>query len=379
MPELVWDKVGDRVYETGLDKGVLYLPDGSGVPWNGLTSIIEQFDKESSPVYYDGMKISDLVVLGDFEASMKAVTYPDEFIELEGLASPNRGTFFGDQPPQTFGLCYRTQVGNDLEGDIAGYKIHIIYNVTAIPSEKTYSSITADPSLVEFEWNITAVPEEVPGFRPTAHIIIDSRDVDPWLLEDLLAMLYGSDISSAVLIPMPELAAFIINWCRVKIIDNGDGTWTAVSSRDGFINVNVDVSQIQIINLGNGMWSASTDQDGLIVMLDSDTFEIRTSNANFLNPTTYRITDISVLDALFTIIKVNAVYLDDVTYEISSTCHVNDVPQIKIIDLDNGLWRAETDQDNLIVMIDADTFEIRNATVEFLNSTTYRISDTIDN
>ncbi len=102
MPGLVWDQVGDRVYETGLDKGVLYLPDGSAVPWNGLTSIIEKFDKESSPIYYDGMKIADLVVLGDFSASMKAVTYPDEFVELEGLVSPKRGTVFGDQRPQTF-------------------------------------------------------------------------------------------------------------------------------------------------------------------------------------------------------------------------------------------------------------------------------------
>ncbi len=109
---MVWDRVGDRVYETGLDKGVLYLPDGSAVPWNGLTAIIEQFNKESSSVYYDGMKISDLVVLGEFAASMKAVTYPDEFVELEGLGSPRGGLFFGDQRPQTFGLCYRTQIGN---------------------------------------------------------------------------------------------------------------------------------------------------------------------------------------------------------------------------------------------------------------------------
>ncbi len=322
MPGIVWDKVGDRVYETGLDKGVLYLPDGSAVPWNGLTSIIEQFDKESSPVYYDGMKINDLVVLGDFAASMKAVTYPDEFLELEGLASLRKGLFIGDQRPQTFGLCYRTQIGNDLEGDVSGYKIHIIYNVTAIPREKTYASITADPALVEFEWDITAVPEELPGFRPTAHIILDSRDFDPWLLEDLEEMFYGNSLATAALIPMPDLIIYINEWYRVKIIDNGDGTWTAISDRDGFINFG--------------------------------------------------------LDNYFEIVGINAIYLDDVMFEISDTTDIGEVPQIKIIDIGDGTWSAVTDHNSLIVMTGAYEAEIRNAKVVWVSPTTYRISDTTD-
>jgi len=321
MPSLIWDRVGTRVYETGLDRGVLYLPDGSAVPWNGLTSVIEKFDKDSSPVYYDGMKINDLVVLGDFSASMKAVTYPDEFTELEGLGKRRRGLFYGDQPPQSFGLCYRTQVGNDLEGDVSGYKIHIIYNVTAFPSDKTYASLTADPSLVEFEWRITAVPEEVPGFRPTAHVILDSRDFDPWLLEELEAMLYGDTASIAALIPMPALITYINDWYRVKIIDHGDGTWSAISDRDGFISIDVATS-------------------------------------------------------LFTIVQINAVYLDDVTYQISDTVDVADVPEIHILDNGDGTWTATTGQDNLIVMISATEFEIRNANADFLNSELYRITDT---
>ncbi len=323
MPELVWDKVGDRVYETGLDKGVLYLPDGSAVPWNGLTAIIEQFDKEVIPIYYDGMKIHELVVLGDFKASMKAVTYPDEFIELEGLGSLKRGTFFGDQRPQSFGLCYRTQVGNDLAGDVAGYKIHIVYNVTAIPSDKTYTSITADPSLVEFEWNITAVPEEIPGLRPTAHIIIDSRDVDPWLLEELEDILYGTTVKSAILLPMSELAARINNFCRVKVVDHGDGTWSAIADRSGFIS----------LDFGQG---------------------------------------------LFTIAMINAVYLNETTFMLSDTCDARDVPQIKITDNNDGTWTAMTDQDNLIVVTNGSEFEIRNANAQYVTPDSYTITDTVE-
>lgn len=322
MPVIVWDQVGDRTYETGLDRGVLYLPDGTAVPWNGLTSIIEKFDKETSSVYYEGMKISDLVSLGDFSASMKAVTYPEEFTEIEGMAPIKTGLFLSDQPTKAFGLCYRTQIGNDLEGDSAGYKIHILYNVTAIPTDKTYASLSNSPSLVEFEWDIYAVPEEVPGFRPTAHIVINSLDIDPWLLEELEEKLYGSSFAAASLIPMPDLITFISEWYRVKIIDNGDGTWTAVSSREGFIS------------------------------LDSAT-------------------------QLFTIIHVNAVYLDDVTYQISDTSDLRDVPIIKIVDNGNGTWTATTEQDNLII-ITGNNFEIRNATVELIGPDSYNLSDTVD-
>lgn len=321
MPELVWDRVGERVYETGLDRGVLYLPDGSAVPWNGLTSVIEQFDNKSSPVYYDGMKINDLVTLGDFSASMKAVTYPDEFIELEGLKPAKQGLFYADQMPQSFGLSYRTQVGNDLDGEVAGYKIHILYNVTAIPSDKTYATTSSDPSIVEFEWDITAVPEEVPGFRPTAHVVIDTREIDPWLLEELLVILYGNTAANASLIPMDELVTLIVEWFRVQILDNGDGSWTAIAESDGFISV-----------VGNE----------------------------------------------FEITGVNAIYTNDYTYILSDTSNVADVPQIKINDNGNGTWTAATDHDALIVVIDPDTVEIRNANINVLNSTTYQISDTTD-
>lgn len=320
MPELVWDKVGDRAFESGLDKGVLYLPDGSAVPWNGLTSIIESFNKDSSPVYYDGMKINDLITLGEFSATMKAVTYPHEFVELEGLASMRRGVFATDQRPKSFGLCYRTQVGNDLDGEVVGYKIHLLYNVIAVPTPKTYASVTASPSLVEFEWQISAVPEEVPGFLPTAHFVIDTTNIDPWLLEDIEQILYGNSNALAVLLPLSELAAFINNWYRVEIIDNGDGTWTAITTREGFIGFGPDES--------------------------------------------------------FIIDHVKAIYLTDDTFQVSSTRDETDVPQISIQDNGDGTWSATVDNDLLISDNGDGTIDIRNATIVVINSISYQISNT---
>lgn len=320
MVKLVWDTPGDRVFESGLDRGVLFLPDGSAVPWNGLTAVIEHFDKSASPAYYDGMKIQDMLVLGDFSATMKAVTYPDEFVPLEGVDELRRGLFLSDQVPLTFGLCYRTMVGDDLAGADEAYKIHLLYNVTAMPSDKTYASVSDQPSLVEFEWAITAVPEDIPGFRPTAHIVLDSRNLDPWLLEDLEAMFYGTSVADAILLPMPDMFEFLNTWYRIKIVDNGDGTWTATSIRDGVIEV---------------------------------------SDSGY-----------------FSIVGANALYLDDVTYVISDTTDVSQVPQIEITDVYDGTWTASTEQDNLVTMLDADTFEIKNANVVWIDADTYQITDT---
>lgn len=321
MPVIVWDKTADRKYESGLDRGVLYLPNGAAVPWNGLVSIIESFDRETSPVYFDGMKISDLVTMGSFSASMTAVTYPDEFLELEGHAELRPGMLFGDQPPQSFGLCYRTKVGNPNSDEIH-YKLHILYNLVAIPSDKAYASVSDDPSLVEFEWEITAVPEEVPGFRPTAHIIIDSSKFDPWLLSDLEERLYGSDREEAALLPMPMLVQFIEEWARVRIIDHGDGTWSAVTDREGFI-----------------FFPESTN-------------------------------------TLFQLVRVNARFIDDDTYEISDTVDITDVPQLELIDNGNGTWTAMTSNDNVIVMTSETEFEIRNVHAIFQSDEIYRITDT---
>jgi hypothetical protein len=318
---LVWDKVGERNYETGLDKGVLYLPDGSAVVWNGLTSIVEHFNKETSPVYFDGMKINELVTLGDFSATMKAVTYPDEFSELEGLGQTKHGLFYGDQPPKAFGLCYRTQIGNDLEGENVGYKIHILYNVFAMPSDKTYATASSDPSLVEFEWEINAVPEEVDGFRPTAHIIINTKEIDPILLTELESILYGTTLADASLIPMAELVDIIAAFFRVEITDNGDGTWEAYS-----------------------------EIPGLVEFTSLDAFEI---------------------------VGVNAWYLDDFTYEVESTTSKAEVPLIKVYGVGDGTWTAHSEEDSLIVENESEHLAtIYDATIDQVDDVTFQIYDT---
>jgi hypothetical protein len=320
MAELVWDKVGDRTYESGLDRGVLYLPDGSAVPWNGLTSIIEDFNIDSAPVYYDGMKISDLVTLGEFAATMKAITYPDEFLELEHLGELRHGLYVSDQKPQTFGLCYRTQVGNDVDGDAEGYKIHILYNVLAVPNNKAYETLSDKTNPSEFEWKITAVPEEVPGFRPTAHLVLDTRKVDPLLLAVIEHDLYGDTFSTAVLLPMQDLVEYITQWFRVQITDNGNGTWTATANVDGLIEFG--------------------------------------------------------LDGLFDILHVNAVYLNGYTFIISDTRDAYDVPLIKIFNIGDGTWSANADADGLIELVEDGLVQINNANITFLTEDTYEIFNT---
>jgi hypothetical protein len=321
MPSLVWDKTGDKIYETGLDKGVLYLPDGTAVPWNGLTSVIESFDKETSPVYYDGMKINDLVSLGDFSATMKALTYPEEFSELEGLGKKRAGLFLADQIPKVFCLSYRTLIGNDIVGDTAGYKIHILYNVTAIPNDKEYATLSGDPTLAEFEWHLTAVPEEIPGFRPTAHIIINSRDVDSYLLQGLEEMLYGSTTAEAGLVSMEDLIAFINESYLIKIIDNGDGTWSAV-----------------------------TLHPELLHFLTSDLVEI---------------------------LQANAVYLDAYTFIISDAADLSEIPTILIYDNLDGTWTATTTQTGIINIDPDGSFEILNANAIFIGPDSYRITNSV--
>jgi hypothetical protein len=234
MAALVWDEVGSRTYETGVDRGVLYLPEGGAVPWNGLAEVVEKHDGESTPVYFDGSKINDLIAVGSFLGTVKAITYPDEMTELEGMAKVTDGIFLGHQRPKLFGLCWRTRVANDLEED-AGYKLHLLYNVGAVPSDKTYSTVADSPSPADFEWNITAVPEEAPGFKPTAYVVLDSRAVNPDLLAEYEHILYGSESTIPAMIPLIDFVNSLYYGYKWKIIDNGDGTFTAITPIEGLL------------------------------------------------------------------------------------------------------------------------------------------------
>ena len=197
--KLVWDKTGEHYYETGVKNGVLYPMSASGtypkgVAWNGLTAITESpSGAEATALYADDIKYLNLMSNEEFGATIEAYTYPDEFAECDGSASLTEGVYIGQQARKTFGLCYRTTLGNDSKGNDYGYKLHIIYGAMASPSEKAYSTINDSPDAITFSWELSTTPVAVANFKPTASLTIDSTKVDPQKLSTLEEILYGKD------------------------------------------------------------------------------------------------------------------------------------------------------------------------------------------
>lgn len=201
MAKLVWDKTGERFYETGVKQGVLYIPTegvySKGVAWNGLTAVTESpSGAEATALYADDIKYLNLLSTEEFGATIEAYTYPDEFAVCDGSAELTKGVTIGQQKRSTFGLCYKTTIGNDTDGNDHGYKLHIIYGALATPSEKAYSTINDSPDAVTFSWEITTTPVNVAGQKPTASLVIDSTKADKTKLEALEAILYGKDPTS---------------------------------------------------------------------------------------------------------------------------------------------------------------------------------------
>lgn len=325
MSRIAWDQIGKRWYEIGLDRGVLYLPDRSGVPWNGLTSV----DEDNSAVqvtsyWFEGVKYLDTRTSNDYSATLKALTYPKEFYPFDGIEQYASRMYLADQPvPDYFGLSYRTRIGTDNDENF-GYKIHLLYNLTAAPETKTYATLTGGATTPsELSWKITGVPEHAPGFRHTAHVIIDTTEINPFLVRDIENLLYGTDAVYSIpegtdiidggtpststtatgpatldggsaasagagttdggtpftggvtnpdlitpekaprLPPLAELMSMLESWTLVEITDNGDGTWTA-EAPDELITVNPD-----------------------------GTFEIRQANATYLDADRFVITTAS--------------------------------------------------------------------------------------
>lgn len=209
MALLVWDQVADRLYETGISKGVLYEPDGNGVVWNGLTSVEEDDNNEVEPVYFDGVKIDDVVTIGDFSGTLRAFTYPDEFLVYEGTIQDQTGFYLTGQPKSQFCLSYQTKIGNSVSGVDLGYKIHILYNLTAIPSTKTYKTMSLETDPIEFEWTLSSIPEDIENYRPTAHVIIDSRKFNSTKLAALGVILYGDSTHTAHLPTLQSLMTLL--------------------------------------------------------------------------------------------------------------------------------------------------------------------------
>lgn len=209
MSKIVWDEVGKRLYETGVKNGVLYPQDQSGtypkgVAWNGLTAVTESpSGAEATPLYADDIKYLNLMSAEEFGATIEAYTYPEEFGICDGSVELATGVNIGQQPRKAFGMSYKTTVGNDVEGNEHGYKLHLIYGALAAPSEKEYATINDDPEAITFSWEVTTTPVNVTGHKPTASITIDSTKADPKKLAALEAVLYGSESEEARL-PLPD-------------------------------------------------------------------------------------------------------------------------------------------------------------------------------
>lgn len=217
MSKLVWDKTGERLYETGVKQGVLYPMDTKGtypkgVAWNGLTNVTESpSGAEATALYADDIKYLNLMSNEEFGGTIEAYTYPDEFAECDGSAEIATGVYVGQQARKTFGLCYRTTVGNDVDNNAHGYKLHLVYGALASPSEKAYATINDSPEAITFSWEFSTTPVNVTGFKPTASITIDSTKVDAEKLAALEKVLYGDDTEETVArLPLPDEVAQIM-------------------------------------------------------------------------------------------------------------------------------------------------------------------------
>lgn len=216
MAKIVWDKTGEHIYETGVDHGVLYVMDATGaypegVAWNGLTGVTESpSGAEANAIYADNIKYLNLFSAEEFGATVEAYTYPDEFALCDGSAALGTGLMIGQQPRKTFGLCYRTVIGNDVAGESYGYKLHIIYGAMASPSEKAYQTINDSPEAITFSWELNTIPVNVTGHKPTATLTIDSTKATTAAMAAIEAVLYGGESADARL-PLPDEVATIMS------------------------------------------------------------------------------------------------------------------------------------------------------------------------
>lgn len=216
MSVITWDAEGERFYETGVQKGVLYVYDsaqkkyGTGVAWNGLTAVTESpSGAEATALYADDIKYLNLMSNEEFGATIEAYTYPDEFAQCDGSAALVDGVMIGQQKRKTFGLCYRTSLGNDTDGTDYGYKLHLIYGCLAAPSEKAYATINDSPEAITFSWEVSTTPVNVSGYKPTATITIDSTKVGEGVMDKIEAKLYGSEESEPTLLLPDDIVTLL--------------------------------------------------------------------------------------------------------------------------------------------------------------------------
>lgn len=262
MTKIVWDQVGTRQYEMGVDRGVLYPSSGIGVAWNGLISLTENSSGgDAKPYYLDGYKYQNTVGAEEFGATIEAYTYPDEFMQCDGTASLGGGLFATQQRRVPFGLAYRTRIGNDVDATAHGFKIHLVYNAVVAPASKGFASLSDTPDPINFSWAITTRALRVTGLKPVSHMVIDSTKVTAPLLSALLTILYGSD-TAAPRLPLPaEVVTLFAAWPTLYVVDNGNGTFT-VSGPDDIVHL-IDAATFQIIaatavDNGNGSFTVTS-------------------------------------------------------------------------------------------------------------------------
>lgn len=221
MSRITWNDVGERIFEAGVDRGVLYLKNADGVPWNGLISVSESpTGGEVTPYYIDGIKYLNHVASEEFEATIEAYTYPEEFAECDGSMSVKNGLYAAQQPKKSFGLAYRTKVGNDVKGADYAYKIHLVYNATASPTDRLNATIGDTTEPFNFSWHVVTKPPNVAGVKPTANFVIDSREMPSELRRTIEDILYGSEEAEPRLPSVPELL-YLFSEYEASVFDAG--------------------------------------------------------------------------------------------------------------------------------------------------------------
>ena len=260
---LEWDKSGEKLYETGIDRGVLQVGIEPPVVWNGLTEVSDDSSADRTSYYLDGVKFLENVTPAEYAGKLSAYTYPDDFDRVLGIYHVSEGLSFYEQRPRSFNLSYRTKIGNDIDGVDHGYRIHFLYNLMATEDSKAFGSISDQPNAETFSWALSGTPPVgITGYRPTVHISVNSLKADPTLLGDLEDVLYGTDMEEPRFPSIEEVLVIFGGVDGLSIINNGDGSWQAVDPSDDFIT-----------------------------MIDSDTFRIAGANGSYSDPVTYQISD----------------------------------------------------------------------------------------
>lgn len=247
MTQLVWSAVGERVFEAGIDRGVLYVDGADGVAWNGLVSVAESpSGGEVTSYYIDGIKYHNSVASEEFEATIEAYTYPEEFGQCDGTVPVKYGLFATQQPKKSFGLCYRTKIGNDVDGIDHGYKLNLVYNAMASPTDRPNNTISESIDAYNFSWKIVTRPPMMTGYKPTAHFVIDSREVPDDLMIQISDILYGSATTPPRLPSVGELI-YIFDEYHASVFDAGHLAEPYFGTFDGGI---VPVAQTSTIDGG---------------------------------------------------------------------------------------------------------------------------------